>query len=309
MPAYRTFVLTVVPPSRREGSSPTGLVARSLARQLAEDGARVVVVTESAPSGGCPDGARLVPGSLARPQEWAPVLAGAEGLFLAGAGPTTAPAILAAARASGLVRVVLLSSHGSEYEVHHPADTWHWLAVERAVETSGLKWTVIRPSAVMGSMLEGTYPATGSGWPAMVTGSGLVAEALLDDGYYPFVHEDDLAGVAAAALRSDRYDGHVLEAVGPPLSTRERVAHTARAISGELATRSLTADEGRARWRADGWPEEAIEVTLYALAEYRDRYAELAAWTDAQRPTVAELIGRPLKDYARWAWEHRAWFR
>lgn len=57
------------------------------------------------------------------------------------------------------------------------------------------------------------------------------------------------------------------------------------------------------------WPEEAIEVTLYALAAYRDRYAELVAWTEAQRPTVAELIGRPPKDYAGWAREHRARFR
>lgn len=251
MPASRTFVLTVVPPSRREGSSPTGLVARGLARRLAADGARVLVVTEAEPSGGWPDGTRVVPGSLARPQKWAPVLAGAEGLFLAGAGPANAAAILAAARAGGIVRVVLLSSHGSEYEVHHPPETWHWLAVERAVQTSGLGWTIIRPSAVMGSMLEGTYPATGSGWPAMAAGSGVVAEALLDDGCYPFIHEDDLAGLAAAALRSDRYSGSVLEAVGPPLSTRDRVAQIARATGRELATRSLTADEGRARWRAD----------------------------------------------------------
>ena len=74
-----------------------------------------------------------------------------------------------------------------------------WLAIEKAVERSGIAWTHIRPSAVMGAVLEGTYPATGSDWPETIPADGVVREAFLNEGHYPFIHEEDLAAVAAAA--------------------------------------------------------------------------------------------------------------
>ncbi|MFD9969037.1 SDR family oxidoreductase [Streptomyces sp. NPDC059011] len=304
-----TCLLTVVSPRRDEGNSPTGIVGRCLARQLLALGRPVRVVAEPDQCGGWPDTVDVVEGSVTRPLECARAFDGVEAVFLAGALPSTVRDALALARAARTGRVVLLSSHGPEYEKAHPPETWFWLAVEQAVERSGIAWTHIRPSAVMGAVLEGTYPATGSDWPDSVRSDGTVREAFLDRGHYPFIHEEDLAAVVAAALIRSDYTGTVIEAVGQPLSTRSRVRSIATALGRDIDTVDLTADESRAIWRRRGWPDGAIDVTLYALEEYGTRFAELVQWTVAQRPSVQDIIGRPPRTYDDWVRENIDVFR
>lgn len=212
-------LLTVVAPSKDEGCSPTGLVGRRMARQLRAAGQPVRVLAEPDECSDWPNDVDVVPGSIGQPLACAEVFAGVDAVFLAGAQPATVGASLALARDAGVRRIVLLSSHGPEYEQFNPPETWHWLAVERAVERCGISWVHIRPSAVMGAVISGTYPATGSHWPQSIREQGAVREAFLRHGHYPFIHEDDLAAVAAAAMLTDRYTGVVIEAVGPPLST------------------------------------------------------------------------------------------
>ncbi|PSK99952.1 uncharacterized protein YbjT (DUF2867 family) [Murinocardiopsis flavida] len=305
----RLRLLTAVSPRKSEGASPTGIVGRSLARQLLAAGDRVRVLAEPDQTHGWPAAVELVAGSITRPPAHAAVFDGVDSVFLAGADPVSARAAMVLARAAGVRRIVVLSSHGPEYEAANPPETWFWLAVEQTVEHSGMEWAHIRPSAVMGAMFEGCYPATGSGWPDTIRSGPVVREALLDSGHYPFIHEDDLAAVAAAALREDAYGGTVIEAVGPPLSTRSRVRSIADAIGGGIATAELSPADGRADWRRRGWPDGAIDVTLYALAEYGERLAELTQWTLDQRPSVREIIGRPLRTYDEWAVENADRFR
>ncbi|MDP9864543.1 MULTISPECIES: NAD(P)H-binding protein [Streptosporangium] len=305
----RLRLLTAVSARKDAGSSPTGIVGRSLARQLLEAGDRVRVLAEPGQMDGWPGGAEVVEGSITRPLECAEVFAGVDGVFLAGAVPATVRDALEVARGAGVRRIVVLSSHGPEYEEAYPPETWFWLAVERAVERSGMEWTHIRPSAVMGAVIEGTYPATGSDWPDTVRGERVVREAFLDGGHYPFVHEDDLAAVAVAALRADGYVGTVLEAVGLPISTRSRVASIARAIGRDIAAIEVTPDDSRATWQRRGWPDSGIDVTLYALEEYGARLAELTRWTLDQRPAVREIIGRPPRGFDDWAAENAHLFR
>ncbi|GAA3692103.1 NAD(P)H-binding protein [Nonomuraea antimicrobica] len=303
------FLLTAVCARKDAGSSPTGIVGRSLARRLLDAGDRVRVLAEPGQVDGWPDGVEVVEGSITRPLEHAGAFAGVDGVFLAGAVPATVEDALVAARDAGVRRIAVLSSHGPEYEEAYPPETWFWLAVERAVERSGMEWTHIRPSAVMGAMIEGTYPATGSDWPDTVRGERIVREAFLEDGHYPFIHEDDLAAVAVAALRTGDHVGAVVEAVGLPISTRSRVASIAAAIGHDLAAVEVTPDDSRANWRRRGWPDGGIEVTLYALREYGERLAELTRWTLDQRPSVREIIGRPLRGFDDWAAEHAHLFR
>ncbi|MGW4894720.1 NAD(P)H-binding protein [Kitasatospora sp. NPDC004240] len=307
--AASRYLLTAVAPCKREGSSPTALVGRRLARQLLALGHRVRVLAEPGQCEGWPTGAEVVTGSVTRPRENARAFDDVDALLLAGAHPDTVPDALALARDAGVRKVVLLSSHGSEYEAAYPPESWHWLAIERAVEASGLLWTHLRPSAVMGAALEGGYPATGSDWPASVRAEGTVREALLDRGHYPFIHEEDLAAVACAALTRDDHTGTVLEAVGLPLGTRSRIRSIAAALGRDLTAVELTPAEGRAAWQRDGWPDGAIDVTLYALEQYADHYAELVDWTLAQRPSVRSLIGRAPLTFDDWAHEHIAAFR
>ena len=239
----------------------------------------------------------------------APIWAGVRNLLLGGRPPGHGVGGAALAQEARLSRIVLLSSHGPEYETVYPPETWFWLAVEKAVLNSGIPASIIRPSAVMGSMLEGTYPATGSGWPEMIETERVVQEPFATNGHYPFIHEDDLAAVAAAALRDGVGEGGLLEAVGPPVSTRARVASIEEARGKAIQIRELTAEQARARWRQHGWPDGAIDVTLYALEEYGTRLEELTQWTRDQRPTVAEIIGRVTLTYADWATENVSMFR
>ncbi|GAA2262475.1 NAD(P)H-binding protein [Streptomyces amakusaensis] len=294
------YLLTVVSPRKDEGNSPTGIVGRCLARQLLTMGRRVRVIAEPDQCDGWPEAVEVVEGSVTRPLECARAFDGVEAVFLAGARPSTVQDALALARNAAARKIVLLSSHGPEYEETNPPETWFWLAIEKAVEHSGIAWTHIRPSAVMGAVIEGTYPATGSDWPDTVRADGVVREAFLDQGHYPFIHEEDLAAVAAAALTGDDFTGTVIEAVGPPLSTRSRIQSIAAVLGRDIDTVKLTPEESRANWRHLGWPDGAIDVTLYALEEYGTRFTELAQWTADQRPSVQDITGRPPLTYDDW---------
>ncbi|MEU8104637.1 NAD(P)-binding oxidoreductase [Nonomuraea muscovyensis] len=302
-------LLTVVGPRKDEGNSPTGIVGRCLARQLLAVGRQVRVIAEPDQCGDWPATVEVVEGSITRPLECARAFDGVEAVFLAGARPSTVQDVLTLARDAAVRKIVLLSSHGPEYEEANPPETWFWLAIEQAVEGSGLAWTHIRPSAVMGAAVEGTYPATGSDWPDTVRADGVVREAFLDQGHYPFIHEEDLAAVATAALVGDRHTGTVLEAVGLPLSTRSRIRSIAAALGRDIDTVELAPHESRAIWRRLGWPDGAIDVTLYALEEYGARYAELVRWTLDQRPSVQDIVGRPLRTYDDWVRENIHVFR
>ncbi|QOV33337.1 NAD(P)H-binding protein [Streptomyces ferrugineus] len=290
-------LLTAVSPRRDEGNSPTGIVGRCLARQLLAMGRHVRVMAETDQCGGWPDTVEVVEASITRPLECARAFDGVGAVFLAGARASTVQDALTLAREASVGKVVLLSSHGPEYEEANPP------------EHSGLAWTHIRPSAVMGAVLEGTYPATGSDWPDTVRADGVVREAFLNQGHYPFIHEEDLAAVVAAALISDDYTGTVVEAVGPPLSTRSRVRSIATALGRDIDTVDLAPDQSRAIWRRLGWPDGAIDVTLYALEEYGAHFAELVQWTLDQRPSVQDIIGRPLRTYDDWVSENVDSFR
>ncbi|MFC7625740.1 NAD(P)H-binding protein [Microlunatus sp. GCM10028923] len=305
----RLHLLTAVGARKAAGSSPTGIVGRHLARQLLAAGDRVRVLAEPGQLDGWPAGAEVVEGSITRPRESAESFTGVTCVFLAGAVPATVGDVLDLAKDAGARRIVVLSSHGPEYEEAYPPETWFWLAIERAVERSGLAWTHLRPSAVMGAAIEGTYPATGSDWSETIRTESTVREAFLNEGHYPFIHEADLAAVAVAALRNEGHPGAVLEAVGLPISTRSRVASIARAIARPLTATEVSPDTSRTTWRQRGWPDDGIDVTLYALEEYGARLDELTRWTLDQRPSVRDLIGRPLRDFDSWAAEHADHFR
>ena len=283
-------LITVVAPSKDEGCSPTGLIGRCLARQLFATGSPVRVLAEPDECRDWSDDVHVVTGSIGQPLTSAEVFADVDAIFLAGARPATVEASLALARDAGVRRIVLLSSHGPEYEQWNPPETWYWLAIERAVERCGIAWTHIRPSAVMGSVISGTYPATGSDWPDSIRAEGTVREAFWNNGHYPFIHEDDLAAVAAAAMRTDRYTGSILEAVGLPLSTRSRVRSIADAIGRDIRGIDMTAAESRAVWQRNGWPEGAIDVRLYALQEYGARLGPVSKSVPG-----LELLGEDLR--------------
>lgn len=298
-----TTLITSVPPRKAPGAVPVGPVGRCLARGLLARGESVRVLCAHSDASGWPEGVEMIEGSVLRPAEAPSAFVGIDRLFLAGATPevrTERPhsvsEVVSRAVEGGARAIVVLSSHGPVFAMSLPPEQWHWLAVERAVEASPVAWTHIRPSAVMASMLAGGYPPTGSAWAEVIRASRVIREPY-GDARYPFIDEEDLAEVAATVLFDPGYAGSVLDALGPAISARQRASLIAEAIGEALTFEDLTPDEARLLWRSQGWPEETIEVTLWAQSQFLIQ-------PSISDPTVERVLGRAPRAFADWLQRH-----
>jgi uncharacterized protein YbjT (DUF2867 family) len=165
------------------------------------------------------------PLDVLRADTWGPALVDVEGVLLVGPGSTTDYVPLMGefvqrAHGAGVKRVVLLSARGAEF---HPGGIV--ARAERAVAAGPLPWTILRATWFAQNFTEGFFAPQGD-----------VISAPTGDGREPFVDVDDLAAVAAVALRSDRFAGETLGVSGPGALT---FAQAAAALSGP-AGRELT---------------------------------------------------------------------
>lgn len=119
-------------------------------------------------------------------------------------------ALYAAAASAGVRRAVLLSAISARPDV--PTDyARSKLAGEAALRSSGLDWTIMRPSLVYG---DGSYGGT-----SLMRGmAGLpVCTPIPGKGDFPFtpIHVRDLARAVRIACEDDSFAGRTLEPVGP----------------------------------------------------------------------------------------------
>lgn len=132
----------------------TGNVGRTLVRLLAEAGEPMTAVSRNITESDMPRGVRAVAADLAEPASLRPALDGADAMFLLISGDFVSTAgdlsgvvggILSDAKASGVGRIVLLSSQGV---VTRPDSSSHGStgrSIEDAVRRSGMDWTILRP--------------------------------------------------------------------------------------------------------------------------------------------------------------------
>jgi len=176
----RDDVGPAVPPRRLPGAVPAGPVGRWLAHRLLAAGEAVRVLALGQDASRWPDGVEPIEGSVLRPAESPDAFAGLDRMFLAGAAPETrreAPTavrdVVRRAVDGGVQDVAVRSSHGPMFVVSQPPEQWFWLAAERAVDAPCPRWTHIRPSAVMASMLAEGYRSAGSSWAETIRRGGL----------------------------------------------------------------------------------------------------------------------------------------
>lgn len=295
-----TTLITVSPERNHPGAVPTGGIARRLAARLVARGEAVRVLTPETATPGWPAGIELVPGDVTVPDRVPEVFDAIDRLFLAGAVPETVREVVRRAEDGGVRRIVLLTSHGPEYEIEMPPDAWYWLAVEVVVERSSAEWVRVLPSAVMESLLGRGYPSRRRSLPEIVRDGSVLREPYPHAGT-PYVHEDDVAAVAAVALFDPGHAGQVLRASGRPVSRAEMLRTIGQRIGREIRLEELRPDQARALWRAEGWPEEDIEHTL-AVLEY------FATHDEPADHTIDRLLGRPPRSFAEWVAEHAGLF-
>ncbi|MEV5555455.1 NAD(P)H-binding protein [Nonomuraea wenchangensis] len=264
----------------------TGNVGGELVRLLTAAGEQVTAVSRGA--GTLPPGVRHHRGDLGEPAGLKDAFMGARALFLLVAGQEPG-AVLDAAAAGGVRRVVLLSSQGAGTRPHAYA---HAAAFERAVRASGLAWTILRP---------GGFASNALAWAETVRAHRTVA-APFGDIALPAVDPADLAEVAAVTLREDGHEGRTYELTGPrATSPRERAAAIGTALGTEVRFTEQSPEEARAGMLAF-MPEPVVEATLAILGDPVEAERRVS-------PDVERVLGRTPRTFGDWAARNIAAFR
>lgn len=264
----------------------TGNVGRTLVRTLVSAGEGVTAVSRG--SAEIQDGVRHQRADLAEPETLRPAFEGADALFLLVAGEDP-HAVLDIAKTSGIGRVVLLSSLGA---ATRPEAYRHPRVFEDAVGQSGLDATILRP---------GGFHSNAFQWAESVRARRTVAAPFGDVGL-PSVDPDDIAEVAAVALRADGHAGRTYELTGPAsVSPRQRAQAIGDALGSPVRFVEQTRDEARSAMLRF-MPEPVVAGTLAILGE------PTAAETRIS-PDVERILGRAPRTFADWATRNIAAFR
>ncbi|GGX25238.1 SDR family oxidoreductase [Streptomyces noursei] len=272
----------------------TGNVGRPLTQALAEAGEQVTAVSRRPAA--MPDGVRHVAADLAEPTSLTPALDGAKALFLLLSGDLHAPEarptdIIGLAAASGVRRIVLLSSQGVATRPFGPSRV-AMRAVEDALRESGMDWAILRP---------GGFASNAFAWAESVRTQGTVAAPFGDVGV-PVIDPADIAEVAAACLLDDRHAGRVYELTGPEVITpRQQTEAIAAALGSPVRFHELNRDEAKATM-TQFVPVELADDTLDIISAPNP--AELRVSPDVER-----VLGRAPRPFRSWVARNIAAFR
>jgi uncharacterized protein YbjT (DUF2867 family) len=212
---------------------------------------------------------------------WAPALSGVGAVYvtyypdLAVPGAPEAVGELARlAREQGVRRIVLLSGRGEE-EAQRSEET---------VKQAGIDWTILRSSWFDQNFSEGFLTA------AVLEG---VVALPVGDAREPFVHADDLADVAVAALTEDGPAGQLYEITGPRLMTfADAVTEIAEATGRELRFETATMEGFGAELARQGLSDDETWLVTYLFSEVLDGRNERL--TDG----VQRALGREPRDFS-----------
>ena len=222
-------------------------------------------------------------------ETWAPALSGVAAVYvtyypdLAVPGAPEAVGELARlAGDQGVQRLVLLSGRGEEEAQRS----------EEVVKEAGIDWTILRSSWFDQNFSEGfLIDSVLEGAVALPVGG--VRE--------PFVHADDLADIAVAALTEDGHAGQLYEVTGPRLlSYADAVAEIAAATGRDVRFETISMDEFAGGLAQAGLSEDEAWLVKYLFSEVMDGRNE--SLTDG----VQRALGREPRDFADYTREAAA---
>jgi len=220
---------------------------------------------------------------------WAPALSGVAAVYvtyypdLAVPGAPEAVGELARlAGEQGVQRLVLLSGRGEEEAQRS----------EEVVKEAGIDWTILRSSWFDQNFSEGfLIDSVLEGAVALPVGG--VRE--------PFVHADDLADIAVAALTEDGHAGQLYEVTGPRLlSYADAVAEIAAATGRDVRFETISMDEFAGGLAQAGLSDDEARLVKYLFSEVMDGRNE--SLTDG----VQRALGREPRDFADYTREAAA---
>ncbi|MCM1949067.1 NAD(P)H-binding protein [Streptomyces sp. G2] len=256
----------------------TGATGSHVARLLTEQGVPFRAMSHRAQPGG-------VQADFDDPASLARAVADVDAVFLVTVPPVPTAAhdlaLLEAARAAGVRKIVKLSAIGSgETFDGATVGAWH-VEAERAIEAGGFAWTVLRPPSFASNLLRFA--------PLIQAGEPL--PNLAGDSRQAVIDPRDVAAVAVAALTGDAHDGRRYDLSGPELLT---FADQAAILEGVLA--------------------RPVDVTgVPTLDQVPAAMATGVAWARAGGAAyltdyVPRILGRPAGTFEQWAHDHREAF-
>jgi uncharacterized protein YbjT (DUF2867 family) len=229
-------------------------------------------------------------GDLEKPRSsLAAALAGIDGVFLVTDGPDLDlrdRAVAVAAKSAGVRHIVKLST----LDVHTGVGTgpWHERG-EVAVRESGVAFTFIQSAGFMLNALGWSHSIRELGVLRTSTGQGKIA----------FIHPDDIADVATAALITRDHDGQSLVITGPDALSYGEMAATIGGTIGKRVRFEEISDQqayaGVVRWAGKGPYADALVDIWRAVREGR-----LAIVSGG----VKQVLGRKAIPFDRWAEEN-----
>ncbi|MES4906795.1 MULTISPECIES: NAD(P)H-binding protein [unclassified Streptomyces] len=254
----------------------TGTIGSHVVRLLTEQGVPFRAMSRRERPGG-------VRADFDDPASLARAVTGVDTVFLVTVAPVPTAdhdiALVKAARAVGVRKIVKLSAIGSgERFEGATVGAWH-LAAEEAIEASGLAWTMLRPPSFASNFL----------WHRALIQAGEPIPNLTGDSRQAIVDPRDVAAVAVAAMTSDAHDGQRYDLTGPELLT---FTDQAAILERVLERPVKTTDDVSA---LDQLPDGMITGIGWARAGG-------AAYVTEHVPRV---LGRPAGTFEQWARDHR----
>jgi uncharacterized protein YbjT (DUF2867 family) len=274
----------------------TGDVGSKVVRRLLHRGDRPRVFVRDAAKAHSQFGNRVdvFVGDLGKPESLITALDGVDTLFLVNSGPRIAmldELAVKAAKAAGVSYLVKLSSLDVEQSLAIGA--WHE-GGEAAVRASGIPFTFVRPTGFMSNLLA---------WAHSIKAEGVV-RASTGDGRRPFIHSDDIAGVATKALTTREHVGESLSITGPEaLSFSQVAARIGAAIGRRLKFQLISDEEAHQRFSATGASAEETKAHISLWRAIREGRLE------AITHEVQRILGRKPIALDQWVIENAAAFQ
>ncbi|MEV5612371.1 SDR family oxidoreductase [Streptomyces sp. NPDC052225] len=275
----------------------TGTIGTEVVRLLAARGVPHRAMTRDPARAAFGPGTDVVRGDYDDPASLTAALTGVDAVFLVNTPGTAAPgvhdrALLAAAEAAGVRRVVKLSAIGTGDPRTGSFSGWH-VPGEQALRDGPLEWTVLRPTMFASNFLW---------WASHIKESRPVPDQY-GGGRQSVIDPVDIAAVAVEALLGDGHHGRTYTLTGPePLSVPEMTAIVGKVLGRELDARELTRAESREFLVASGIPDEFADGVMEGLDFVR------AGGNTTLTDDVEQILGRPPRTFEDWTRDHRAVF-
>jgi uncharacterized protein YbjT (DUF2867 family) len=269
----------------------TGNIGRQVVSQLVSRGTKVRAMTRNPDTADLPPQVEIMPGDLTVPETFDACLEGIDAVFLVWVAPPSTAAAVLERIAKHAERIVFLSApiKSAHPFFQQPNPMREVTAqIERLIETSGLRWTFLRPGIFAANALRWWAPQIRSGdhvrWPYLAAPTAPI-------------HEHDIARVAVRALCEDGHAGGEYVLTGPQsLSQLDQVSTIGRAIGRSLRIEEISPDEARREWLA-GMPAFVVNMLL-------DSWAAAVGQPALVTSTVKKLTGEPARTFLEWATDH-----